>query len=161
MSLGVELKRGPNDLPANSARAPPISLHLLTVVLIRFLSSGGSAVLCLNAISQHIVNICHFRIYISCYYLLGLGLRAVSLGVLDFHQRELSLEERSSHNHGAARQCFSSRRPIYRHPKWLHFCCTQQNEEYLMTSIFIKGCLPPSPHSFLSLVHLCTPQDPV
>ena len=54
----------------------------------------GATVLCLNAISRRTVNICHPRIYISCYYLLGLGLRAVSLGVLDFRQRELSARER-------------------------------------------------------------------
>lgn len=43
-----------------------------------------ATVLCLNAISRRTVNICHLRIYISCDYLLGLGLLAVSLGVLDF-----------------------------------------------------------------------------
>lgn len=53
----------------------------------------GANVLCLNAISRPTVNICHVRIYISCYYLLGLGLRTVSLGVLDFHQQELSVEK--------------------------------------------------------------------
>lgn len=53
----------------------------------------GATVLCLNAISQPTVNICHPRIYISCYYLLGLGLRAVSLGVLDFYRHELSVEK--------------------------------------------------------------------
>lgn len=42
-------------------------------------------VLRLNAISWRTVNICHLHIYISCYYLLGLGLHAVSLGVLHFH----------------------------------------------------------------------------
>lgn len=98
----------------------------------------GATVLCLNAISRRTVNICHLRIYISCYYLLGLGLRAVSLGVLDFRQRELSAEEGSSRNHGAAWRCFSSGCPIYQHPKWFQFCSTQRNEEYLMTSIFIR-----------------------
>lgn len=134
MSLGVELKRGPNDVPANTVGAAPISLRLH--------SSGsspaeGATASCLNAISRRTVNICHRRIYISCYYLLGLGLRAVSLGVLDFRQRELSAEEGSSRNHGAAWRCFSSGCPIYQHPKWFQFCSTQRNEEYLMTSIFI------------------------
>lgn len=98
----------------------------------------GAAVLCLNAISQRTVNICHLRIYISCYYLLGLGLRAVSLGVLDFRQHELSVEEGSSRNHGTAWWCFSSGCPIYQHPKWFQFCSTQRNEEYFMTCIFIR-----------------------
>jgi len=86
----------------------------------------GATVLCLSAISQCIVNICHLHIYISCHYLLGLGLRAVSPGVLDFYQHELLLEDGSSHNHEAVWQCFSSRRPIYQHPKWSRFCGTQQ-----------------------------------
>lgn len=121
--------------------------HLLYhSISLLYYSSGsspmeGATVLCLNAISQRTVNICHLRIYISCYYLLGLGLRAVSLGVLDFRQHELSAEEGSSRNHGAACRCFSSRRPIYQHPKWFQFCSTQQNEEYLMTSIFIRSAL--------------------
>lgn len=106
----------------------------------------GATALCLNAISRRTVNICHLRIYISCYYLLGLGLHAVSLGVLDFHWHELSVEEGSSHNHGAPWRCFSSGCPIYQHPKWFQFCSTQRNEEYLMTSIFISvlcySCLP-------------------
>lgn len=93
MSLGVELKRDPNDLPANTARAPPISLHLFTIPLIRFLSNGGSHCV----VSQcHLTTHCKHlspRIYISCYYLLGLGLRAVSLGVLDFYRHELSVEK--------------------------------------------------------------------
>lgn len=37
----------------------------------------GATALCLNAISRRTVNICHLRIYISCYYLLGLGRLAV------------------------------------------------------------------------------------
>lgn len=98
----------------------------------------GAIALCLNAISQCSVNICHLYIYISCHYLLGLGLLAVSLRVFDFHPQKLSPENRSSRNQVAARQCFSSTQPIYQHPKWFHFCGTQQNEEYLMTSIFIK-----------------------
>lgn len=106
----------------------------------------GATVLCLNAISRRTVNICHLRIYISCYYLLGLGLHAVSLGVLDFRRHELSVEEGSSRNHGTACRCFSSGCPIYQHPKWFQFCSTQRNEEYLMTSIFISmlcySCLP-------------------
>lgn len=100
----------------------------------------GATVLCLNAISQRTVNICHLHIYILCHYLLGLGLRVVSLRVLDFHQRELLLEKGSCRNHGAAQWCFSSTRPIYQHPKWFYFCGTQQNEEYHMISIFIKCC---------------------
>lgn len=103
----------------------------------------GATVLCLNAISRRTVNICHPSIYISCHYLLGLELCAVSLGVLDFHQHELSVEGGSSRNHGAAWRCFSSGCPIYRHPKWFHFCSAQQNEEYLMTSIFIKCSVTP------------------
>ncbi len=98
----------------------------------------GATASCLNAIAQRTVNICHLHIYISCYYLLGLGLHAVSLRVLDFRQRELSAEEGSSRNHGAAWWCFSSGCPIYQHPKWFQFCSTQRNEEYLMTSIFIR-----------------------
>lgn len=100
----------------------------------------------LDAILRCSVSICHLPIYISCYYLLGLGLHAVSLGVLDFHRHELSAEEGSSRNHGATRWCFSSGCPIYQNPKWFQFCGTQQNEEYLMTSIFISTlcyiCLP-------------------
>lgn len=76
-------------------------------------SSGSSPMeeataLCFNAISRRTVNICHLHIYISCYYLLGRGLLAVSLGVLDFHQRELSVEDRSSRNHGAAWLCLAA-----------------------------------------------------
>lgn len=109
----------------------------------------GATVLCLNAISRRTVNICHLRIYISCYYLLGLGPRGVSLGVLDFRQHELSVEEGSSRNHGAAWRCFSSGCPIYQHPKWFQFCSTQRNEEYLMTSIFIRRSV--TPVSFLCI----------
>lgn len=106
----------------------------------------GEPLSCLDAILRCSVSICHLPIYISCYYLLGLGLHAVSLGVLDFHRHELSAEEGSSRNHGATRWCFSSGCPIYQNPKWFQFCGTQQNEEYLMTSIFISTlcyiCLP-------------------
>lgn len=131
-------------MPANTAAAPPISLHLFTI----YHSSGsspteGATVLCLNAISRRTVNICHQRIYISCYYLLGLGLRAVCLRVLDFRQHELSAEEGSSRNHGAACRCFSSGCPIYQRPKWFQFCSTQRNEEFLMTSIFIRCSVSP------------------
>lgn len=106
----------------------------------------GEPLSCLDVILRRSVSICHLPIYISCYYLLGLGLHAVSLGVLDFHRHELSAEEGSSRNHGATWWCFSSGCPIYQNPKWFQFCGTQQNEEYLMTSIFISTlcyiCLP-------------------
>lgn len=98
----------------------------------------GEPLCCPNADSRCSVRICHSHIYISCYYLLGLGLHAVSLGVLDFRQHELSAEEGSSRNHGGTRWCFSSGCPIYQNPKWFQFCGTQQNEEYLMTSIFYQ-----------------------
>lgn len=96
------------------------------------------------------VNICHFHIYISCYYLLGLGLHPVSLRVLDFWPRELSIEEGSSHNHATAWQCFSFGCPIYQCPKWFQYCSIQWNEEYLITSIFIRmPCYPCLPLMFL------------
>lgn len=132
LTLEVGLKRGLNDLPANKAkaRAPLMSLHSPF--------HWGEPLGCPNANLRCSVRICHFPIYISCYYLLGLGLHAVSLRVLDFRQHELSAEEGSSRNHGGTWWCFSSGCPIYQNPKWLQFCGTQQNEEYLMTSFFIS-----------------------
>lgn len=131
----------------------PLLYHSISLL---YPSSGsspmeGATVLCLNAILRRTVNICHLRIYISCYYLLGLGLHAVSLRVLDFRRHELSVEEGSSRNHGAAWRCFSRGCPIYQHPKWFQFCSTQRNEEYLsMTSIFSRIlCYPCLPHVFL------------
>ena len=44
----------------------------------------------------------------------------------------------SSRNRVAAWWCFSSGCPIYQRPKWFQFCSTQQNEECLVTSIFIS-----------------------
>lgn len=120
-------------MPANSARAPPKSLHLRAAPLIRSRSDRGS--LCVVSQCHLTVNICHLRIYISCYYLLGLGLRAVSLRVLDFRQRELSTEEGSSRNHGGV---LAAGVLYNRHPKWLRFCSTQRNEEYHTTSIFTR-----------------------
>lgn len=73
----------------------------------------GEPLGCLDAILRCSVSICHLPIYISCYYLLGLGLHAVSLGVLDFHRHELSAEDGSSRNHGGTWWCFSSGCPIY------------------------------------------------
>lgn len=109
----------------------------------------GATALCLNAISQRTVNICHLRIYISCYYLLGLGLHAVSLGVLDFRRHELSVQEGSSRNHGAAWPCFSSGCPIYRHPKWFRLCSTQRNEQYLHDLYFCQYALLACSNSLL------------
>lgn len=102
----------------------------------------GATVLCLNAISRPTVNICHPRIYISCYYLLGLGLRAVSLGVLDFYRHELSVEK-DQVVIMVVQWCFNSRRPIYQRPKWFQIWSSQQNEEYLVTSIFIRRSITP------------------
>lgn len=74
-------------------QTPPISLHLFAVALIRFLSNGGShCVLCLNAISRRTVNICHLRIYILCYYPLGLGLLAAKPQAAGFGRHALSGE---------------------------------------------------------------------
>lgn len=144
LSLEAYLKR---DLPAIKATAP---LYHFTPPLYYWNHPAPfhwrEPLCCLNAILRCTASICHLPIYISCYYLLGLGLHAVSLGVLDFHRHELSAKEGSSRNHGGAWWCFSSGCPIYQNPKWFQFYGTQQNEEYLMTSFFISTlcyiCLP-------------------
>lgn len=69
--------------------------------------------LCLNAILRRTVNICHLRIYILCYYLLGLGLLAAKpRGEAFSADTHFQRGGGSRGNDGAAQQRVSRECPI-------------------------------------------------